>query len=90
MSGVDGDPYELDDYSPAAAARHDELNARTLAELDRVEATSGDLDDVDAVTLDAMRERLGLERELHARGLDSGDLNVIASPIQDLLSLIHI
>lgn len=87
MSGVDGDPYELDDYSPAAAARHDELNARTLAELDKAEATSANLDSVDAVTLDAMRERLGLERELHERGLDSGDLNIIASPIQDLRDL---
>lgn len=87
MAGVAGDPYELDDYSPAAGARLDELNAHTLQALDEVEARSENLDAVDAVTLDAMRERLGLEREIHARGLDVGTLNVIASPVQELRDL---
>lgn len=86
--GVEGDPHALDDYSPAGAAAVDELNAATLTALDREQAAHRDeLDDVDAVTLDAMRERLGVERELHARGLDVGVLNNIASPAQDIRDL---
>ena len=86
--GLPGDETALDDYSPAAAAAHDELNARTLEALDHAEARAGNsLDDVDVVTLDAMRERLGIERELHAAGRSSGTLNVIESPLQGVRDL---
>lgn len=86
--GVPGDPHALDDYSPAAAQELDELNAATLARLDAAEAEAGaGLDDVDRVTLDAMRERLGVERELHAAGLSAGALNVIHSPVQNIRDL---
>ena len=94
-AGLDGDRTRLDSQSREAADQLDELNARTLRELDKAEQEAQNLDEVDAVTLDAMRERLGCERELHAAGLTSGELNVIASAPQDVqmlfdLSLIHI
>ena len=41
-------------------------------------------DDVDVVTIAAMRERLGVQVELHDAGLDVGELNVIASPLQTM------
>ena len=41
-------------------------------------------DEVDEVTLAAMRERLGLELEIHEAGLAYGDLNVISSPPQTI------
>ena len=48
--------------------------------LDSVQPT----DDVDHVTIAAMRERLGIVLELHDAGLDVGALNVIASPLQSM------
>ncbi len=51
-----------------------------LRELDGTTAA----DEVDIVTIAAMRERLGLQIELHDARLDIGDLNVIASPLQSM------
>ena len=78
--GFLGHDAELTDYSPdGVAARAD--SARTaLRELDRTDP----VDDVDTVTVAAMRERLGVAVELHEAGLDVGELNVIASPLQSL------
>ena len=45
------------------------------------------MDDVDAVTLDAMRERLGLQLELHESGWGLGELNNIASPAQEIRAI---
>ena len=42
------------------------------------------MDDVDRVTISALRNRLELDEEIHAAGLDEMSLNVIASPLQDL------
>jgi uncharacterized protein (DUF885 family) len=61
------------------AARVDAARS-ALRELDGAAAA----DDVDHVTIAAMRERLGLQIELHDAGLDVGDLNVIASPLQSM------
>ena len=61
------------------AARADAART-TLRELDGVTPE----DDVDVVTLAAMRERLGVQIELHDAGLDVGELNVIASPLQSM------
>ena len=41
-------------------------------------------DDVDKVTIAAMRERLGLAEQMYAAGLDEMSLNVIASPLQSV------
>ena len=42
---------------------------------------------MDAVTLDAMRERLGLQLEIHASGWDAAELNNIESPAQDIRAI---
>ncbi|GAA1998500.1 DUF885 domain-containing protein [Brevibacterium samyangense] len=88
--GVPGKERELDDFSPAAIDARDELLARTLADLDTAEDAAradGTLDAVDLVTLDAMRDNLGIEREIHAAGYDLGVLNVIHSPFQEIRDL---
>lgn len=79
--GIAGRETEYADYSPAgreadAAAARAALNA-----LDGLEPE----DDVDAVTLDAMRERLGLELEIHATGIT--ELNNLASPAQSIRNI---
>ncbi|PKW27251.1 DUF885 domain-containing protein [Phycicoccus duodecadis] len=76
--GVPGRDRELDDLSPEGYAHHAEIARATLARLDAVEA----VDDVDQVTVAAMRERLGLALETHEAGYDRMALNVIASPLQ--------
>lgn len=78
--GIAGHDEELDDYSPAGHEAHAALRAEILAELDR--ATP--VDDVDRVTLAALRERLGLAEEIHRGGLDEMALNVLASPLQSI------
>ncbi len=71
---------EITDYSPDGVAARAEAAARALRELEGATAR----DDVDVVTLAAMRERLGVQLELHDAGLDVGELNVIASPLQSM------
>ncbi|QNF93411.1 DUF885 domain-containing protein [Janibacter sp. YB324] len=78
--GLPGHDGELDDLSPEGFAAHSRLRRETLASLDR--ATP--VDDVDRVTVEAMRERLGLAEEFHDAGLDLAELNVIASPLQSV------
>jgi uncharacterized protein (DUF885 family) len=81
--GVPGHETEFQDFSPAGiegfiAAARDALRA-----LEGLEPA----DDVDAVTLDAMRERLGLQLEIHESGWDAADLNNISSPAQDIRAI---
>ncbi|ROR95778.1 uncharacterized protein (DUF885 family) [Salana multivorans] len=76
--GLPGDQTELDDVSPAGLA---ELDAERTAVLARL-AKATPADDVDRVTIAAMRERIGLESELYDAGEQFADLNVIASPAQ--------
>jgi uncharacterized protein (DUF885 family) len=45
------------------------------------------VDDVDAVTLDALRERLGLHLEIHDSGWDRAELNNIDSAAQNIRSI---
>ncbi|WP_035281731.1 DUF885 domain-containing protein [Brevibacterium album] len=85
--GAPGRDDELDDYSPGGWAAHDDLAARTLAALGAAESASraaGTFDETDAVTADALRERLGLTRELHSIGADASAFNVLASPVQEI------
>jgi uncharacterized protein (DUF885 family) len=76
--GVPGRESELDDLSPEGYAHHVQIARDTLARLDTVEP----VDEVDRVTVAAMRERLGLTVEAHEAGYDRMQLNVIASPLQ--------
>ena len=71
---------QLTDYSPAGFEARVDAAREALRALDHTEPA----DDVDRVTVAAMRERLGIAVELHDAGLDVGELNVIASPLQTL------
>ncbi|GAA4398239.1 DUF885 domain-containing protein [Fodinibacter luteus] len=84
--GVPGRDGELDDLSPDGFEEHARIARDTLARLDALEA----VDDVDRVTVAAMRERLGLAVASHEAGYDMMQLDVIASPLQacrDVLDL---
>ncbi|WP_104172638.1 DUF885 domain-containing protein [Arthrobacter sp. Y81] len=81
--GVPGSETEFQDFSPAGIADFDAAARETLAALDGLEPE----DDVDAVTLDAMRERLGLQLEIHASGWDAAELNNIESPAQNIRAI---
>lgn len=78
--GIPGHETEYQDFSPAGIAGFAEAAREALARLDGLEPA----DDVDAVTLDAMQERLGLQLLIHASGWDYAELNNIASPAQDI------
>ena len=58
--GLPGHESEIDDLSPDGLAAASRLRRRTLAALDE----AAPVDDVDRVTLEAMRERLGSERAM--------------------------
>lgn len=81
--GLPGHETEYQDYSPAGAAAFAGAARETLAQLDQLEPR----DESDVVTLDAMRERLGLLLEVHESGWDAADLNNIASPAQDIRAI---
>jgi uncharacterized protein (DUF885 family) len=78
--GAAGHDDEVTDLSPAGVDERAEVGRALLRELDDL----APVDDVDRVTVAAMRERIGLEVEIHDAGLDYGDLNVIASPPQSV------
>ncbi|GAA4347545.1 DUF885 domain-containing protein [Angustibacter luteus] len=81
--GVAGYETELTDYSPSGHQERREVGLRTLRALDDVQP----VDDVDRVTIAAMRERLGLAEELYAIQADDHDVNVLASPLQSIRSV---
>ena len=76
--GMAGRDEDLDDFSPSGYAAQSALRTHTLEAL--ADATA--IDDIDLVTLAAMKERLGLAEETYAAGLDQMSLNVLASPLQ--------
>ena len=81
--GLPGHETEYQDFSPAGIAGFAEAAREALASLEGLEPE----DDVDAVTLDAMRERLGLQLLIHASGWEYAELNNIASPAQDIRAI---
>lgn len=83
LEGRKGRETEYADYSPAGTAAYMEAIRQTLAQLDQAPVQ----DETDRVTLDAMRERLGLELELHEAGLGSWEINNLASPVQEIRSV---
>ncbi|MBP1821089.1 DUF885 domain-containing protein [Mycobacterium sp. OAE908] len=78
--GILGHDDDVTDYSPDGVAARVDAARSALRELE----STTPVDEVDHVTVAAMRERLGLQIELHDAGLDVGDLNVIASPLQSM------
>jgi uncharacterized protein (DUF885 family) len=71
---------KLGDYSPAGLERTAEAMRRTVAQLDAATV----VDDVDRVTVDDLRSELALALEANEAGLPLRDLNVIASPAQEI------
>lgn len=82
--GIAGHETEYGDYSPAGKRAMAEANRATLARLAGLEP----VDDVDRTTLDAMRERLGLELEIHETGVT--ELNNIASNAQGIRAVLDL
>ncbi|WP_251153290.1 DUF885 domain-containing protein [Cellulosimicrobium sp. Marseille-Q4280] len=78
--GLTGYDHLVTDLSPAGHEARAEADRAVLRELDGLEP----VDDVDRVTLAAMRERVGLQLELHDAGETLASLNNIASPVQEL------
>lgn len=81
--GIPGHETQYQDFSPAGIAEFAEAARKALTDLEGLEPQ----DDVDAVTLDAMQERLGLQLLIHASGWEYADLNNIASPAQDIRAI---
>ncbi|MBD5787079.1 DUF885 domain-containing protein [Cellulosimicrobium terreum] len=78
--GLTGYDHLMTDLSPAGHEARAEADRTVLRELEGLEP----VDDVDRVTLAAMRERVGLQLELHEAGEPLANLNNIASPVQEL------
>jgi len=78
--GMDQHQDEYDDFSPDGLNANDALRRATLATLETLQVE----DDVDAVTADAMRERIGLEVEAHATHDDMMNIAGIASGLHDI------
>jgi uncharacterized protein (DUF885 family) len=84
--GILGHDDRLPDLSPAGLATVADLARTTLAALD----AAVPVDQTDAVTAAALRERLGLALERHELGLDLADINNISSPVQLLRDIFDI
>ena len=84
--GVPGYDHLATDLSPAGLDAMASAARYALAEL----ATGHAVDDVDRVTMAAMQERLGLEVELHEANEWLGQLNNIASHVQELRDIFDI
>lgn len=84
--GLPGADDRLDDFSPEGLAAFADLDRRTLRRLDGL----APVDDVDRVTLEAMRERLGVALERHEAGIGLMSLNVLESPMQAVRDILDI
>ena len=80
IEGRPGHETEYPDFGPAGRAARAELVRSTLARLEEVTPE----DDVDRVTLHAMRNELELERDRHEANLDVSAVNNIESPVQGI------
>jgi uncharacterized protein (DUF885 family) len=78
--GIPGHDDQLPDLSPEGCAARSDLTKAALREVAGVEPA----DEREQVAKAVFTERLGVEAELHDAGLVEGDLNVLASPAQDL------
>ncbi len=71
---------KLGDYSPEGLERSAEAMRRTVARLD----AASPVDEIDRVTVADLRSELALALEANEAGLPLRDLNVIASPAQEI------
>lgn len=74
--GIAGHDHQLQDFSPAYFEAVAARTKRMLADVEKLEG--------DAVTKAVMRDRLGLELQLHEAGEDIRALNNLASPVQEI------
>ena len=81
--GAPGYDDRLADYSPDGIAARLELDRRTLAALDATRP----VDDIDRVTVAALRDRLEVAVEIVESGAEQSDLNVVASPAQGIRAI---
>lgn len=84
--GVPGHYEDYGDQSPIGHQRRIDEGLKTLASLAAVEP----VDDVDLVTKTDLMNELELDREAHEAGLWKRDLNVIASPAQELRDVLDL
>jgi uncharacterized protein (DUF885 family) len=84
--GIKGYDHLMTDLSPAGHAERADHDRATLRELERAIP----VDATDEVTLAAMRDRLGLDVELFEAAEYTADLNVIASPLQNLRDILDL
>ncbi|GAA2754888.1 DUF885 domain-containing protein [Actinopolymorpha rutila] len=80
FAGIAGYDDQLTDYSPDGFDRRADLARAAVRELQATEPQ----DERETVARAAMLERLGLELERHDAGVTTSDLNVVASPLQDV------
>jgi uncharacterized protein (DUF885 family) len=78
--GIPGFDDKWPDLSPEGCAARDALSTKALRDVEAVEAT----DERARVAKAVFIERLGIDNELYEAGLVEGELNVLASPPQDL------
>ncbi|MGI8881337.1 MAG: DUF885 domain-containing protein, partial [Jatrophihabitans sp.] len=81
--GVPGQDHLLPDFSPDGRRAVADVARTALRDLE-ASAAEGGLDAEDRVTVAAMKERLGLQLEMYDSGETERDLNVIASPVQEV------
>jgi uncharacterized protein (DUF885 family) len=84
--GIPGHDHQMNDLSPDGLAELAQLDQDTLTRL----GAATPVDATDRVTLAAMRDRLGLAGELYESGSWLADLNVIASPLQNLRDVLDV
>lgn len=88
--GIDGYDDQLQDFSPAYWESIAERTRDMLADVDALNDGTDDSDDdddfdeIDIVTAAVLRERLGVEVDLHHHGEYLGSLNNISSPVQEI------
>jgi uncharacterized protein (DUF885 family) len=80
--GIPGYEDQLPDLSPDGCAARNDLARQALAAV----AATTPAEESEQVAKAVFTERLGIEVELYEAGLVDGDLNVLASPPQDLRS----
>ncbi len=84
--GIGGHDHEMTDISPEGYEEQARLHRDTLDQLAKAEP----VDEVDRVTVAAMTDRLQLALEIHAAGEHLAQLNVIASPLQELRDVLDL
>lgn len=78
--GISGGEDELTDYSPDGHRARADLAARALGRVGRAEPVN----EAERVAQAVFQERVGVALELHETGASMAELNVIASPVQQL------